>query len=192
MGKRVLVVLGHPAQDSLCADLAHAYAQAAQQQGHEVRWLRLGQMAFDPVLHQGYREVQPLEPDLQAAQQALQWAQHMLWVYPVWWGSVPALLKGFLDRVFLPGFAFRFRDGKPLPDKLLAGRSADLLVSMDTPPWYFRWVYRMPAIAQMRRPTLELCGIRVRKTLALGPVVSSTPAQRERWLRQAGALARGV
>lgn len=123
-----------------------------------------------------------------SAQSDILWAEHLAWVFPVWWGGVPALMKGFIDRVFLPGFAFKYRAGKAFPDKLLKGRTAHLLVTLDTPPWYYRWVYRMPAIHQMRRTTLALCGITTSKTLLLGPVLGSTLTQRAKWLKQASAL----
>ena len=189
MGKKVLAILGHPSADSLCGLLAGAYAESASAAGHEVRLLPLGALAFDPVLHEGYNRVQELEPDLADAQAAIAWAEHIAFIYPIWWGSVPALLKGFLDRVFLPGFAFKYRAGALFPDKLLKGRSAHMLVTMDTPPWYFRWVYRMPGLRQMRVNTLEFCGIAPVRTLALGPVIGSSPDKRETWVAKALAFA---
>jgi NAD(P)H dehydrogenase (quinone) len=144
VNKHILLILAHPAQSSLCRALAEAYRKGAAEVGHEVRFLALGELAFDPILHDGYSTLQPLEPDLVAAQEAINWAQHLVFVYPTWWGAIPALLKGFFDRVFLPGFAFGYRDNSPFWDRLLAGRSAHLLVTMDTPPWYYRWVFRMP------------------------------------------------
>ncbi len=187
MGKRVLVILGHPSDDSLCAALADAYAQGARSAGHEVRRLALGQLRFDPLLHHGYAAEQALEPDLVEARQAIVWAQHTVWVYPIWWGAMPALLKGFVDRTFLPGFAFRFREGRSLPEQLLVGRSAHLLVTMDTPPWYYRWVYRMPAHQQMKRTILGFCGFDPVDITSFGPVRSADAARRARWLAQAHA-----
>eukprot|EP01042_Synura_sphagnicola_P007717 gene7717-9883_t len=151
--------------------MARAYADGAQQAGAKVRFLDVGQLAFNP-LFQGYGAVQPLEPDLLAAQADISWAHHLVWVYPIWWGAMPALLKGFIDRVLLPGYAFKYRKGSSLWDKLLTGRSAELLVTMDSPPWYFRWVTRMPGHQQMKKAILEFCGIR--------------PVQRQR--RPAGAV----
>ena len=119
MNKRILVILGHPAQDSLCGALAQAYVKGAEAAGHEVRSLALGSLRFDPILREGYNCIQPLEPDLLAAQEAITWAQHLVFVYPIWWGSIPALLKGFFDRVLLPGFAFRFRKDSLMADGLL-------------------------------------------------------------------------
>ncbi|MBQ1784123.1 MAG: NAD(P)H-dependent oxidoreductase [Gammaproteobacteria bacterium] len=189
MKRKVLVVLGHSCVDSLCAALATAYRQAAEQAGHEVRWLAVGQLQFDPLLHHGYGQPQELEPDLLAAQQAILWADHLLLVYPTWWGGMPALLKGFIDRVFLPGFAFKYRTGSSLWDKLLSGRSAQLLVTMDSPPWYYRFINHMPGHHQMKRTILEFCGIRPVQIHSFGPVRGSTPEQRQRWLSKVSKLA---
>jgi putative NADPH-quinone reductase len=190
-GKKVLLILGHPAGDSFCGALAERYRQAATAAGHEVQLLRLGELAFDPLLHRGYAGAQPLEPDLLAAQEHIRWAQHLVFVFPVWWGGVPALLKGFLDRVLLPGFAFRYRKGSPFPEKLLKGRTAHLLVTMDTPPWYYRWFQRMPALHQMRRTTLAFCGIRSLRTQVYGPLLNASAQRRESWLGKVEALAAG-
>lgn len=184
----ILVILGHPAADSLCAAMARAYAEGAQQQGAEVRCLNVDQLAFDPILRAGYRGDQPLEPDLQAARADITWANHLVWVYPIWWGAMPALLKGFIDRTFLPGYAFKYRKGSSLWDKLLAGRSAELLVTMDSPPWYFRWVTRMPGHHQMKKAILEFCGIQPVRVHSFGPVRSASAERLAQWVDQARQL----
>lgn len=189
MGKRILLILGHPSDASFCAALAERYVQSAIDAGHEVRQLRLGELDFDPVLREGYRQIQALEEALSVAQSDILWAEHLTLVYPIWWGGIPALLKGFFDRVFLPGFAFKYRKGKAFPDKLLKGRTAHLLVTMDTPPWYYRWFYHMPGLHQVRKTTLEFCGIKPLRTLTFGPLLDSSDQQRNTWLRQAQAIA---
>lgn len=186
---KVLVILGHPSPTSFSAALADTYAQAAEAAGHTVRVLRLADLQFDALLHGNNPHHQALEPDLLAAQDSILWATHMAWVFPVWWGSVPALLKGFLDRAFTSGWAYQFNPGAAFPVPLLKGRTAHLIVPMDTPPWYYRWVYRMPAIHQMRKTTLAFCGIRPTQTLMLGPIIHSTAAQRSNWLHKAAAMA---
>ena len=128
MTKRVLVVLGHPSGESFCGALTGCYVEAAKNAGHEVRVLWLDALDFDPVLREGYKRVQTLEPDLLNAQADITWAQHLVFIYPIWWGSIPALMKGFFDRVFLPGFAFQYRTGKAFPDPLLKGRTAHVVV----------------------------------------------------------------
>ncbi len=186
---RILILLGHPSSASFCAALARQYHDSAMQAGHQVRLLSLGELDFDPILREGYRQPQPLEDDLLAARQAILWAERLVLVFPIWWGGIPALLKGFLDRVLLPGFAFRYKSGSPFPEKLLAGRHAHLLVTMDTPPCYYRWVQAMPGLHQMRRTTLAFCGVRPEKTLTFGPLLSSTPQRRQAWLDRTRALA---
>ena len=141
------------------------------------------------MLRSGYRQAQPLEPDLLRAQADITWAEHLAFIYPIWWGGIPALMKGFFDRVFLPGFAFRYRTGKAFPEQLLKGRTAHLLVTMDTPPWYYRWVYRMPGLHQVRKTTLQFCGIRPLRTLMFGPLLGSSARRRAAWLQQARKLA---
>ena len=189
MTKRVLVILGHPSGESFCGALTGCYVEAAKKAGHEVRVLWLGALNFDPVLRAGYRGAQTLEPDLLNAQADITWAQHLVFIYPIWWGGIPALMKGFFDRVFLPGFAFQYRTGKAFPDPLLKGRTAHLVVTMDTPPWYYRWVYRMPGIHQVRKTTLQFCGIKPLKTLTFGPLLGSSERQRNGWLKQVQRLA---
>lgn len=189
---QVLVIRLHAAEGSLGSALAHAYALEARTHGHDVREIALDALRFDPLLRQGYRHVQALEADLAEAQALIHWARHLAFVFPVWWGGVPALLKGFLDRVLLPGFAFRYEQGMRFPVQLLKGRSADLVATMDTPPWYYHWVQRAPGLHQMRRTTLAFCGIRPVRTLSLGPVLGSHEMQRQAWLERTRALARGI
>jgi putative NADPH-quinone reductase len=185
MSRKILIVLGHPRSDSLCGALTQRYADGAAAAGHTVRMMRLADLRFDPILHGGYQGSQPLEPDLQAAREAITWADHLVFAYPIWWGAMPALLKGFIDRVFLPGFAFKYREGSPFWDRLLSGRSAELLVTMDSPPWYYWLVNRMPGHHQMRRTILEFSGIKPVRIHSFGSVKTSTPAQREDWLAKA-------
>jgi putative NADPH-quinone reductase len=188
MKKNILVVLGHPLSKSLCASLAEAYAEAAIGTGHKVKVLRLGDLNFDPVLWHGYAKIQELEPDLLEAQKLVQWAEHLVFVYPTWWGALPALLKGFFDRTFLPGFAFKYRENSVWWNKLLAGRTAHLMVTMDTPPWYYRLVYGAPGHHQMKRTILGFCGIKVTRLTTFGPVKSASKTKKDIWLKTATQL----
>jgi putative NADPH-quinone reductase len=187
--KRILLINAHPSPSTLCSELANAFALGAMQTSRaELRQLTLREMAFDPILHQGYQGTTPLEPDLQRAQADILWAQHLVFVYPNWWGSMPALLKGFFDRPLLPGFAFKYRQGSPLWDKLLAGRTAQLLVTMDTPGWYYRWVWHRPGHQQMRHAILGYCGIKTTGITEFAPVHGATTAQRQAWIEKARRL----
>ncbi|GGR95881.1 NAD(P)H-dependent oxidoreductase [Deinococcus sedimenti] len=184
-----LVISGHPHPGSLSHALATHYAGAARTAGAEVQTLHLSDLHFDPHLHAGYRASQPLEPDLERAQQLLTWSTHLCVTYPVWWGAPPALLKGFIDRAFQPGFAFRHRPGHPFPERLLSGRTARLIVTSDSPAWYLRAVMRDSAVNTVARSTLNFSGVHPVRVTRLGPVRTSTPQQRQRWLDHIATLA---
>jgi putative NADPH-quinone reductase len=184
----VLVLDGHPREGSLGAALADAYANAAAAAGASVGRLTLRSLDFDPILHEGYATPQALEPDLLRAQALLTEARHLAVFYPSWWGAAPALLKGFLDRTLLPGFAFRFReDGRW--DRLLTGRSARTVVTMDWPVWAWSWVLGAPGRKAMKDATLDFCGFKPVRVTEFGSVRSSTAEAREGWLRQVAAEA---
>ena len=104
--------------------------------GAEVREVFLADLRFDPVLHHGYKEIQELETDPVHAQELIKWADHLVFVYPLWWATMPALLKGFLDRTLLPDFAFKYRPNSPFWDKDLTGKTARMIITMDAPVWY--------------------------------------------------------
>lgn len=188
MPKQILVIDGHPDPGSFTASIAEAYAQGARAAGHEVHLLHLGELAFDPVLHSGFRSKQPLEPDLVAAQAAIQRADHVVLAFPLWWGGLPALLKGFFDRTLLPGFAFRYRAGHRGWDKLLTGKTARLLLLTDTPSWVYRWIYRSPATRQLRLQILGFCGIKLVGSTHFAPVVHADGVRRAAWLSAAKRL----
>ncbi|WP_409423079.1 NAD(P)H-dependent oxidoreductase [Pseudaeromonas sp. ZJS20] len=116
----------------------------------------------------------------------------MVWVYPTWWGGPPALIKGFIDRVLLPGFAFQYHAQDPQWDRLLAGRSAQLIVTMESPPWYYRWFTRQPGHQLMKRAVLGFCGVKPVKILSLGPVRSATETRRQAWLARVAKLAQAL
>jgi NAD(P)H dehydrogenase (quinone) len=190
MGRKITIVLGHPDSKSYCSAISKTYEKSARDAGHEVRLIQLGDLTFDPILHKGYAEVQPLEQCLVEAQEAIKWANHLVFVYPIWWGSMPSLLKGFFDRTFLPGYAFKYRKDSQFWDRLLSGRSAHVFSTMDTPPWYFWLVYKMPGHNQIKRTILEFAGIKPVKITSFGPVRYATQSRKESWLKQVANYAR--
>ena len=186
--KKVLIILGHPDKESFGGALARSYQSGAQGAGAEVRELNLADLDFDPVLHRGYRQIQPLEPDLVRAQELIKWAEHLVFVYPIWWATMPALLKGFLDRTFLPGFAFKYRDNSPFWDKYLTGKSARMIVTMDAPRWYNFLVYGDAGQKAMKRATLKFCGIDPVRVTTIGSVKALKKEQIAKWLEKAKHL----
>lgn len=178
------MINGHPRGRSFCAALASAYAAGAREANCHVRELALADLNFDPDLHTVSPREQRLEPDLVSAFRELEWAQHIALVYPAWWGMCPARLKGFLDRILLPGCAFRELDNGRI-EGLLGGRTAHLLTTLDMPPWVYRWIYRAGGHQALRRSTLGVCAIRCTRVMSFGPVNHSSSAQRSGWLVRA-------
>src|SRR3989344_5980911 len=138
--KKIVILLGHPdTSQTLSGEMALLYEASAQAAGHEVRRFNLGEMRFDPILHKGYKVIQELEPDLGALQEAIRWCDHFVVIYPNWWCTMPALLKGLFDRMWLPGFAFNMRktlQGTPAAGwhKKLKGKTARVIVLSGTHP----------------------------------------------------------
>lgn len=186
--KKILIILGHPVADTFSDKLTQSYIDGATAAGAEIKYLRLSKLSFDPNFSAGYRGNQELEPDLVMAQELITWAEHLVFFYPNWWATFPALLKGFIDRTFLPGFAFRYGNGRKQPEKLLSGRSARLIVTMDNSPWYYRWVLKQPGHHAMKKGVLQFCGIHPVRISTIGSVKLSSEKQRRRWLDKVYSL----
>lgn len=155
---RTLIILGHPDKHSFCSRLADSYEKGALEKGGDVMRINLIDLRFNPILKNS-NQPQALEPDLIEAQRLIKWSNHLVFVFPIWWAAPPALLKGFIDRVFLPDFAFKFRENSSMWDKLLTGRSARLIMTSDT---FVTWIYLTyfhPTVNMMKKATLEFCGV---------------------------------
>jgi putative NADPH-quinone reductase len=180
--KKILVIDGNPDKESLCAALAESYTAGAEATGNEVSLLHLGELQFSPVLQHGYRKRTDMEPDLEHALQLLLEADHIVMVYPIWWATEPALLKGFIDRIFLPGKVFREKANSPFPEKLLTGKTARLIVTMDAPLWYNRLAYRDAGIVALKNGILKFCGVSPVRVTKFGQVKYSSEAKRKQWI----------
>ena len=145
MTKKFFIWIAHPASNSLCKSLADVYQQAAKQQGAEIRVMNLADMSFDMDEYEGYNGKMPaLEPDLVEWQENIAWADHLLFVHPYWWGAMPAKAKAVLDRALTPGFGFKYHDKGMGWDKLLTGKTADVMITSDSPPIIDTLMYRNP------------------------------------------------
>lgn len=183
----ILVIIGHPDPESYCSALAHAYMEGAKGKA-TIRTIDLSQISFDPNLKYGYRKRTELEDDLKEAQDLIRCADHLVIVYPTWWGTMPAILKGFFDRVLLPGFAYKYREGSPLWDKLLTGKTAHVIVTMDTPSWYNRLIYWQAGHLVMKRNILKFCGIKPVKVTEISGVNAAAEEKRREWLEKVKKL----
>lgn len=189
--KNILVILGHSDPASFNAALANAYIESLRGLGDavHVETLVLSDLTFDPVLRLGYREAQALEPDLVRAQSAIERAHHVAWFFPMWWAAPPALVKGFIDRTFLPGWAFGYgKNG--LPTKLLRGRSARFVTTMDSPSLWYRFFVGRPLHDAFVGATLGFVGFApVRETTFYG-VRKMAPGDRAKAIARVAKEAR--
>lgn len=167
--KRIFILAGHPDENRLTTHFADAYENGARESGHEVRRLNLVSLQFDPILWRGYAEKQSLEPDLIKVQEYIKWCNHFVLLYPSWWSSMPALLKGMFERMWLPDFAFSFHPSGWWWTELLKGRSATVFVLSDAPPIFARLLFG-DSTNEIKRGILwfaGFCPIRIKK---IGPL----------------------
>ena len=191
MARHIAVIDGHPDPDKarFCHALAAAYAEAAQAAGHTVRRITVAETEV-PILRsaQDWESGDPM-PAIRQCQQAIDWADHLVVIYPLWLGSMPALLKGFFEQVFRPGFAISRERTRPWPG-LLNGKSARIIVTMGMPAWLYRWYFLAHSLKSLERNILRFSGIKpVRETL-IGGVEAGGPSARTRWLEMVRSLGR--
>lgn len=185
-----MVINGHPNTGSFNSGLAKAYRTGAEQAGADVREIVIAELAFNPNLQFGYRKRMEWEPDLQEAWEKVKWADHLVWVHPVWWGGLPAVTKGFIDRLFLPGQVFQYRENSLWWDKLLTGKTAHIITTLDQPGWYYRFVNGRPSVNQLKKNVLQFCGVNPVKVTYIGIIKRSDALQRQKWLRTVEHLGR--
>ncbi|MAD03804.1 NAD(P)H-dependent oxidoreductase [Pseudoalteromonas shioyasakiensis] len=177
--KNILILNGNPKAHSFADSLTSAYEFTAKKAAN-IRIFKLSEMDFNPNLMFGYDQVQPFEPCLDTFTDALKWADHLVLIAPIWWGSVPAKLKGLFDRVFLPGVTFKFEQNSLLPTPLLTDKTARVILTMDTPQELAQELAK-PVVEQLCRYTLEYCGFEKPKVNFFGSVILSDDNQKSNW-----------
>lgn len=183
--KNVLLIQGHPDTTTphLCHALAAAYASGALESGHSVRSLNVAELEFPLLRSQKAWEEGELPASLQQAQDTIRWAQHIVLFFPLWLGDMPALLKGFLEQVARPGFAFERETGSiAFTKKGLTGRSARIVVTMGMPALLYRWYFRAHSVRSLERNILGFSGIAPVHETLIGMVGNFKPGDAERWL----------
>jgi NAD(P)H dehydrogenase (quinone) len=185
---RIVIIVGHAQTGTYCDALADAYRRGAIEAGHQTALVSTATMAFDPVLRGGYRELQPLEPDLIAARDAIRAADHMVLIFPLWLGTLPAIFKGFLERVIQPDVFEPAKTGQFVtPWK---GKSARIVMTMGMPGFLYRWYYGAHALKMLKRHILGFLGVRPIRSTIHGAVADVSPERRARWLSDMEALGR--
>ncbi|NIJ44407.1 putative NADPH-quinone reductase [Wenyingzhuangia heitensis] len=186
--KKIVIINGHPNKESLNFEISSRYKKGALKSKAEVKEITISDLNFNPNLKQGYQQRTILEPDLLAAWNIIKWADHLVWIHPVWWGGLPAVTKAFIDRLFLPGFAFNYIENSIKWEKLLAGKTAHIITTLDQPSWYYRWGYGRPSINQLKKSTLAFCGIKTKKVTYFENVKTAKPNKLNSWLNKAENL----
>lgn len=185
---RIFVVVGHARQDTFCEALGEAYARGARGAGHEVEVFALSRMRFDPILREAYVRVQPLEPELAAAHASMLKADHLVLVFPLWLGGMPAILKGFLERILQPDIIGPAKEGKFV--HILEGKSARVIVTMGMPGVVYRWWYGAHALQALKRNILEFMGVSPVKSTLFGMIEQVGAEKRRQWLDEVEELGR--
>ena len=180
--KNILIINGHPNSNSFNFGLFESYKKGALTSGADIKEIVIKDLEFNPNLQYGYQKRMELEPDLLDAWEKIKWADHLVWVHPVWWGGLPAITKGFIDRLFLPGLAFKNRENSLWWDKLLTGKTARIITSLDQPSWFYWFAFGRPSVNQLKKSILEFCGIKPVKVTYVGPIRNSDLSLRKKWL----------
>jgi len=187
---RILIIQGHPdvAAAHFCHALTQAYAEGARAGGHDVREIEVAALRLPLLSSQAEWEAIPPDP-ARRCQDEIAWAQHLLIVYPLWLGGMPAVLKGFLEQVLRPGFAVG-KQGEASFTRKLTGRSARIVVTMGMPALVYRWYFGAHSLKSLERNILRFCGIGPVRESLVGMVEAGGPARRAKWLERMRALGR--
>jgi NAD(P)H dehydrogenase (quinone) len=185
---KIAIVVGNPMRDSYGEALGEAYKRGAESGGHSAQLFVLARMNFDAILREGYRRLQPLEPDLVAAREALHACDHLVFVFPLWCGDMPAILKGFIERVLQGDLLAIQASGGKASWKIFKGKSARIIMTMGMPGLIYRWYYGAHALKLLKRNILHLVGIKPVRTSVYGMIEAVGDETRKQWLREVEAL----
>jgi putative NADPH-quinone reductase len=191
--KKMLIIQGHPDSGSYCQALFEEFRDGVNKDRWEIETLELGKLDFDPVLRFGYRQRMEPDPVIERSQELLKWADHVVLVFPVWWAQVPSLLKGWMERVLTPGFAYNFNGKTYKLERHLAGRTATLIMTSQAPTW-LPTVGGTRALARLVKNALGECGIKVTRSLRQGFLTSAwdSDERRQRFVAKVSAAAKAI
>ncbi len=189
--QRVLIVNGHPdpASKGLCHALAEAYAAGAREAGRSVQRIDVAALDFGLLRSQAEFEKGAAPAAILQAQEQIRWADHLVVIFPLWLGDMPALLKAFLEQALRPGFAFTYRPSG-LPAMLLKGRSARVIVTMGMPALVYRWYFRAHGLKNLKRNVLRFVGFAPVRATLIGRVATGGKRMIERRLHEVKRLGR--
>ncbi|MEO0461720.1 MAG: NAD(P)H-dependent oxidoreductase [Pseudomonadota bacterium] len=165
----VLLIDGHPDTGRYCTHMLDVYAKALPPSA-TIHQVALRDLSFSPHLRHGYAKRTEWEPDIAAMAERLDACDHVVFAFPMWWGAEPAELKGLLDRLMLPGFTFSYHEQDTWWDKHMVGRSADVIITMDTPPLFHRLAHGNAIINRWKKQILEFAGFKPVRILPMGQI----------------------
>ena len=188
---KIVIIQGHPDPAALHFGhaLADAYDRGAVIGGHEVRRIEVSQLEFSWLRSQAEWNDGFVPASLREAQAAIGWADHLVLVFPLWLGTMPAMLKGLLEQVLRPGFAFQF-DASRSPQKSLVRKTARVVVTMGLTSLRYRWFFRAHGVRGLERSILAFAGIGPIRETFIGSIEDSTPAARAAWLAKLETIGR--
>jgi NAD(P)H dehydrogenase (quinone) len=187
---RIAIIVGHARHNTFCEALGRAYRRGAMAGGHEAVLFVTSAMVFDPVLHDGFERLQPLEKDLKAAHDAMLAADHLVVIFPLWFGTLPAILKGFLERVMQAELFEAGRQRKFL--KVLRGKSCRVIVTMGMQGFVYRWWFGAHSVKMLASNILGFVGAGPIRTTVYGNVDGVTTERRRVWIDEVESLGRGA
>lgn len=187
---KIVIIVGNPLTSSYSEALGKAYLRGAESGGHEAKLVVLAGMTFDPILREGYRRLQPLEADLAIAHEAFIACDHVVFVFPLWLGDMPALMKGFLERLVQPDLLTIQASGGKASWKFFKGKSARVIMTMGMPGWFYRWYFGAHALKLLKRNILNFTGISPVRSAIYGMIEAVGIEKRAQWLRDVEELGR--
>lgn len=192
MALNILLIDGHPDEDRFASHLLDLYHEALPTDCSVTR-VNVREMEFTPILRHGYLRRTDWEPDISALAEKFDACDHAVFAFPMWWGAEPAELKGLIDRLFLPGFMYQFREGSALWDKYLEGRSADVIATMDTPAFFLRWLYGNSIIRRWKGQVLGFVGFKPVRFMVAGPIKDGGAEKaHEKWKKKIFWMANSI
>jgi putative NADPH-quinone reductase len=190
--KRILIVQGHPdaGHRHFGHDLADAYRDGALSAGNVVETIQVAGLDFPLLRSLADWKEGAVPAALGPAQDALRRADHLVLFFPLWLGDMPALLKGFLEQILRPGFAFHANGGNPFGHKALKGRSARVVVTMGMPALVYRYCFRAHSVRSLERNILGFVGFAPVHETLIGLVEGLDEAGRRKWFGRLAKLGR--
>ena len=180
---RILIINGHPNKDSYNTALTEAYKKGALFSKAKVDVINISDLNFEAFQTQ-FKDYDAPE-DLKKSRELIKTADHIVWIYPIWWYAMPALLKAFIEQTFMTGFAFEYlKSDKMLKwNKFLKGKTTSIISTMDAPPWYYNLIIKNPG-GKFLKESMKFCGIKFKSKMYFGSVKLSSEKQRKNWLQK--------